>query len=188
VSVEWFSEATDDQMATLFGSGPHTDAGSYYVATAGDVAVMGWRLGLEGPLTRNLHGRVEYTEGKAQWRGTRSATLLRAHEVPRRGRETVSDLRGRLNVDVPSTSTHVLLAYQVTRLEPHGPREQSLAGDGFDVELRQRLPYQPLTAGMLHLVFTLSTLVHQHEAGSLYDEILTSDAPTRLTAGIQLGF
>ena len=190
VSIEWFTEDTDNQMATLFGIGAGSDTGSYYVATAGDVAVMGWRLGVEGPLTRNINGRVEYAEGKARWRGTRSAALLRAQEptVSRRGRETVSDLRGRLNVDVPSSSTHVAFAYQVTRLDPLGPRAQSLAGDGFDVELRQRLPYQPITAGLLHLVFTLSTLAHEHDAESLYDEILTANAPTRMTAGIQVGF
>jgi hypothetical protein len=41
---------------------------------------------------------------------------------------------------------------------------------------------------MLHLVFTLSTLLHRHDVESLYDEILTAEAPARLTAGIQVGF
>jgi hypothetical protein len=190
VSLEWFTEDTVNQLATLFALGGTSQNGSYYVATVGDVSVRGWRLGLQGPLTRHVSGRVEYAEGQAQWHGTRAATLLRAQQpsVSRRGRESVSDLRGRLNVDVPSTSTHLVFGYQVTRLDPLGPKVPSLADDGFDVELRQRLPYQPLTAGMLHVVFTLSTLLHQHDAESLYDEILTSAAPTRLTAGIQVGF
>jgi hypothetical protein len=190
VSVEWFTEETDNQMATLFGVAGSSEAGSYYVATVGDVVVTGWRLGLEGTLARNLTGRVDYTEGKAQWYGTRAARLLRVQEpsVSRRGRESVSDLRGRLNVEVPSTSTHFVFGYQVTRLDPETAKSRSLADDGFDLELKQRLPYQPLTTGILHLVFTLSTLVHQHDAESLYDEILTSEAPTRLTAGIQVGF
>jgi hypothetical protein len=190
ISVEWFTEDTDNQLATLFGVAGANEAGSYYVATAGDVGVTGWRLGLEGILARHVTGRVEYTEGKARWHGPRVARVLRAQEpsVSRRGRENVSDLRGRLNVEVPSTSTHFVFGYQVTRLDPQTPKLESLADDGFDLELRQRLPYQPLTAGKLHLVFTLSTLVHQHGAESLYDEILTSEAPTRLTAGIQVGF
>jgi hypothetical protein len=108
--------------------------------------------------------------------------------VSRHGRESISDLRGRLNVEVPSTATHFVFGYQVTRLDPETTKLRSLADDGFDLELRQRLPYRPLTTGMLHIVFTLSTLVHQHDAESLYDEILTSEAPTRLTAGIQVGF
>ena len=188
--VEWFAEDTNNQMATLFGMDARSDVAPYYVATVGDVAVIGWRVGVEGLIARNVTGQVVYTEGKAQWHGTRAATLLRAREpsVARRGRENVSDLRGRVNVTVPATSTHLVIGYQVTRLDPTAVWLRSLTDDGFDLELRQRLPYQPLTAGMLHLVFTLSTLLHQHDAESLYDEILTAEAPARLTAGIQVGF
>ena len=190
LTVEWFAEDTNNQMATLFGVGAGSEAAPYYVATVGNVDVMGWRLGLEGVIAQNVTGHVEYTEGKARWRGTRAATLLRAEQpaVARRGQESVSDLRGRVNVTVPATSTHLVVGYQVTRLDPASARSRSLADDGFDLELRQRLPYQPLTTGMLHLVFTLSTLLHQHDAESLYDEILTAEAPARLTAGIQVGF
>jgi outer membrane receptor protein involved in Fe transport len=190
LTMEWFAEDTNNQMAVLFGLDAGSEAAPYYIATVGNVAVTGWRVGLEGLIARNVTGRVDYTEGKAQWRGTRAATLLLAREpsVARRGRERVSDLRGRVNVTVPATSTHLAIGYQVTRLAPAAARLRSLADDGFDLELRQRLPYQPLTAGLLHLVFTLSTLLHQHDAESLYDEILTADAPARLTAGIQVGF
>ena len=191
VSVEWFAEETLNQMATLFGvSGSGNEGEPYYVAPVGDVMVTGWRLGLGGTLARNVTGRVDYTEGKALWRGTRVARPLRQADpsAARRGHESVSDLRGRLNVEVPSTSTHLVFGYQVTRVDPAAPKPRSMADDGFDLELRQRLPYQPLTAGMLHVVFTLSTVVHQRDAESLYDEVLTLNAPTRLTAGIQVGF
>lgn len=190
VSLEWLSENTHNQMATLFGLDAAGGGGPYYVATAGHVAVTGWRVGLEGRLTPNVSGRVEYTEGKSQWTGTRAAVRLRQQEpdAARRGREALSDLRGRLNVSVPVTATHLAVGYQLTRLDPEAARPQSLVGDGFDLEVRQRLPYQPLTSGLLHLVFTLSTRLHQHDAESLYDEVLTIDTPARLTAGIQVGF
>ena len=78
--------------------------------------------------------------------------MLRAVEpaIARRGRESISDLRGRVNVTVPATFTHCTIGYQVTRLDPVSARVPSLADDGFDLELRQRLPYQPLAAGRLH--------------------------------------
>jgi hypothetical protein len=191
VTLEWFSENTNNQMAALFGMDSATDAAPYYVATVGHVDVIGWRVGLEGRVMSNVSGRVEYAEGKAQWRSTRAAaTALRATEpaVARRGRETVSNLRGRVNVRMPATSTHLRLGYQITSLDPVSARGRSLVDDGFDLEVRQQLPYQPLTSGMLNFVLTLSTLLHQHDAESIYDEILTVNAPTRLTAGIQVGF
>jgi hypothetical protein len=177
-------------MATLFGLGHATELAPYYVATVGDVEVTGWRVGLDGPIARNITGSVDYTRGKARWRGTRGAAALRALDpsVARRGREGVSDLRGRVNLTIPSSSTQFAIEYQVTSLDPVAAGRPSLTDDGFDVELRQRLPYQPLSRSLLHLVFTLRTLLHQHDMESLYDEVLTADAPARLTAGIQVGF
>ena len=190
LSLEFFVEDTDNQMATLFGLGRTTELAPYYVATVGDVEVTGWRIGLDGPIAQNVTGSVDYTHGQARWRGTRGAAALRAlgSAAARRGRESVSDLRGRVNVSFPSSSTQFAIAYQVTSLDPAAAGRPTLTDDGFDVELRQRLPYQPISRSMLHLVFTLSTLLHQHDVESLYDEVLTADVPARVTAGIQVGF
>jgi hypothetical protein len=190
LTLEWFNENTRDQMVTMFGIDDETEAAPYYVATLGQVEVTGWRVGIEGALASNVNGRVDYTEGKARWSGTRAATQLRRFNpsVARHGRENVSDLRGRLNVAVPATATHVVVRYQLTRLAPVVARTRMLTDDGFALEVRQRLPYEPLTTGLVHLVFTASTLLQQHDGASLYDEVLTTDAPARLTAGIQVGF
>jgi Carboxypeptidase regulatory-like domain/TonB dependent receptor len=190
LAVEWFSENTNNQMATLFGLDVGGDVAPYYVATVGDVEVIGWRIGIEGRMTPTISGRVEFTEGKARWLGTDAGPMLRAvaPAIARRGRESVTHLKGRINVAVPATFTHVTFGYQLMRLDPVAAREQSLTDDGLGIELRQRLPYRPLGAGMLDVVFTLSTLFHHHEAESLYDEALTVHAPARLTAGIRVGF
>ena len=190
LTVEWFTESTDEQMATMFGTNGR-EAGGYYLARVGDVSIAGWRLGVTTPLARYAVGRLEYTTGRAHWQDVSGSQLFDrlAPQVTRRRLEDISDLKAMVNVEVPHTATDVGVAYQVNRLDPTGvaPEATALAEDRFDVKVRQRLPFRPLEAGLLHLLFTLSTLVHD-DAESLYDEVLTVRAPARLTAGIQIGF
>jgi hypothetical protein len=192
VSVEWFAESADNQMATLFGLGDASEAGRYYVATVGHVTMSGWRVRVEGDVGPHVQGRVEYADGRSRWTGARGAARLRQLEptVARGGRESISDLRTSLDVQLPPTATEIAFAFQVSQARPFVEHDiqRDLSARGFDLQVRQRLPYQPLDAGLLNALFTLSTLFHHHESGSLYDEILTVRTPARLTAGIQLGF
>lgn len=192
VGVAWFSESTTGQMATLFGLDRPDDAGHYYVATVGSVAVTGWRVRARGGLGRHVRARVEYATGRALWSDTRGTEALRALEpgVARRGREAVSGLRTAFDISVPATVTHVGVHLIVNRVSPADTSATpgSITGRGVDFEVRQRLPYQPLDAGLLNALFTLSTLLHDSELASLYDDVLTVRAPVRLTAGLQLGF
>ena len=191
LTVEWFSEDTNNQMATLFGLDAGSDGGTVLHrdrrARGGHRLARGARRpdDTERHRPRGIHGRQSAVERHplghacfAPWNRPSRGAAARASRTS----EDASTSR------VPATFTHFTIGYQVTRLDPVAARVRSLADDGFDIELRQRLPYQPLTAGMLHVVFTLSTLLHQHDAESLYDEVLTVQAPARLTAGIQLGF
>ena len=190
IGVHWLSEQTDNQMATLFGL--DGEGGRYDLVTIGDVSLAGWRIALEGQLARHVSGRVAYTEARARWNGGADPrSLVRIDpSILRQGRESVSDLRATMDVTLPVTSTRLVVAYQVNRFDPSGmPSEaQTLTDNGVEVELRQRLPYEPLDAGPLHFLLTLSTLQYEPGAPSLYDEALTVRAPARLTAGIQLGF
>jgi hypothetical protein len=190
ISVHWLSEQTDNQMATIFGL--DGEGGRYDLVTVGDVSLAGWRIALEGQLARHVSGRVEYTEARARWHGGADALSLARIDpsILRQGRESVSDLRATMNVTVPVTSTGLAVVYQVNRFDPAGvPNEiRTLTDNGVELELRQRLPYEPLDAGPLHFLLTLSTMQYETGAPSLYDEALTVRAPARLTAGIQLGF
>ena len=56
------------------------------------------------------------------------------------------------------------------------------------VELRQQLPYQPRHTGEWNVLFTLRTLVHDREGGSIFDELLTASQPARMTGGLQVRF
>jgi hypothetical protein len=192
VGVAWFSESTTDQMATLFGLDRPDDVGHYYVATVGSVAITGWRVRARGDLGPHVRARVEYAAGRALWHDTRGTEALRALEpaTARRGREAVADLRTAFDINVPATLTRVGVGLIVSRISSvDAPAALSaITGRGIDFEVRQRLPYQPLDVGLLNALFTLSTLLHDAESASLYDDVLTVRAPVRLTAGLQLGF
>jgi hypothetical protein len=190
IGVHWLSERTDNQMATIFGL--DGEGGRYALARIGDVSLTGWRVVLEGPLARHVRGRLAYTEARARWSGAAVSHSVKRLDssIFRRGREDVSDLRAAVDVTVPMTRTRLVVAYQMNRFDPAGAsgEAQTLTDNGVDLELRQRLPYEPLDAGPVHLLLTLSTMLHEPGAASLYDEALTVRTPARLTAGIQLGF
>src|SRR5262249_36590791 len=57
LSVRKFFQAADDQVATLFGVDVDGDTDHYLVATAGDVDIDGWSVGLGGPLCPHVNGR-----------------------------------------------------------------------------------------------------------------------------------
>jgi hypothetical protein len=192
VQVEVFAQSTVNQLATLFGLDPGRDVGHYHVASTGDVDVFGWRFRLAGGLSEHVDASVEYASGQARWSGTRVAGVLRrqAPSVARRGREHVSELRAGLDIDVALTATEILFAYRVNTARPKDvtSSQQPIASDGLTLQLRQRLPYQPLYHASLTLLFTFDTLLHDDEAGSIYDELLTVRAPARLTSGIRVAF
>jgi len=192
VRLEWFAQETDNQLATLYGLDPGSEVGHYYIATAGNVDVVGWRIRVTGEVLENVRAGVEYASGQAHWTGTRTAGALRsaAPAFARRGMNQISDLRASLDMSVPRSATHVALVYRLNTAD-RGPHSRTAApiGEGrFNLELSQRLPYQPLDSGMLNLLFTLRTLLHDDEAGSLYDEVLTLRPPTRVTGGLQVRF
>ena len=95
-----------------------------------------------------------------------------------------------VDIDVPRTSTAVLFDYRmsVTDRTDDTRRFAPLGGGRFNLELRQRLPFQPLENGVLNLLFTLRTLLHDDPNGSMYDELLTLRPPTRFTGGLQIRF
>ena len=192
VGVEWFSSQTIDALATLYGLDEASEAGHYYVASAGDVAVMGWKAHASARVSENVQAAIEYASGDARWSPTKLAGALRrsAPELARRGRDRVSDLKASADVTMPRTSTRIAIVYRLNRAER---RESGMAtdriGDGrFHLEVAQRLPYQPIGAGLLNLLFTFRTFVHDEDGGSLYDEVLTLRPPTRLTGGLQVRF
>ena len=63
------------------------------------------------------------------------------------------------------------------------------AAGRFSLEVRHELPYQPLRSGTLDVLVGIRNLYRDiHDAGSIYDELLTVAPPTRLVCGLQVGF
>lgn len=192
IKVEWFSQPTTNQLATMFAIDETSQAGHYYLATVGNVDVVGWRVQAGGRLVEHVSAAIAYSAASARWTGTRSAWLLRrtVPELARRGAEQIANVQTTVDVDVPRTSTAVLFDYRmsVTDQTDDTRRFAPLGGGRFNLEVRQRLPFQPLDTGVLNLLVTLRTLLHDDPNGSVYDELLTLRPPTRFTGGVQLRF
>ena len=193
VSVRRFRQSIDDQVATLFGVEVEGDVDHYLVATAGDVAIDGWSVGISGALSPHVRGQVNYSLGQAAWtHEPASEALVRAAgSTMRDSRESIHDLTTAITGSFPSTATQVSFVYRMSSAFSQTGAVSRLPGfDGrFDVEVHQALPYQPIRGGKLEVLFAVRNLFYDaHDTRSLYDELLTVKPPMRLVGGIQIRF
>ena len=193
VSVRRFRQSIDDQVATLFGVEVEGDVDHYLVATAGDVQIDGWSVGIGGALSPYVRGQVNYSLGQAAWtHEPASAALGRAAgSTMRDNRESIHDLTTAITGSFPSTATAVSFVYRMSSAFSQTGAVSRLPGfDGrFDVEVHQALPYQPIRGGKLEVLFAVRNLFYDaHDTRSLYDELLTVKPPMRLVGGIQIRF
>jgi hypothetical protein len=192
--VGWFSEDAANQLATLFGLDEASEVGHYYVASAGQVRVVGWTASASGQFGPNVRGRVEFSSGRADWgRGPEDARLVArlAPSVVRDGIERVHDLLTALDVAVPRTGTAITVVYRLDSAFSGADRFENAPGAAgrLNFELRQPVPYRPFGGTPLELLFAVRTILHDTDApGSIYDELLTVQAPLRVTTGLQVRF
>jgi len=190
--VEWFSQQVTDQLATLFGLDAASEIGHYYVATPGSLRMSGWRARVSGDLHGHVRGSLALVSGRAEWMPRSGAGLTLRREAPalvRRGTDAVTDLQSSLAVNVPATSTSLSLDYRLSVARQDPPvRARAIRTGRINVELRQQLPYQPRHSGEWTLLFTFRTLMHDRDRGSIYDELLTTRPPARMTGGLQVRF
>ena len=141
MSFRRFRQSTDDQVATLFGVEVEGDTDHYLVATAGDVQIDGWSVGIGGDLSRHVRGQVHYSLGQAAWmhrvRGgsARPCGALGDARRPRvHPRPDDRDFR-----DLPSTSTEVSFVYRMSSAFSQTGAVSRLPGfdGGFDLEVHQ---------------------------------------------------
>jgi hypothetical protein len=192
IGIAWFRESTANQLATLFGLDADKELGRYYVAPAGDVAVSGWRVKVGGRLLPFVRGALTYSHGRAFWTDTVDARVLRRvmpSAAPEEG-QTLHQLAAMLDIAVPESATTLTFAYRLDNGFTTGdPIDRTPAIRGrMNLEVRQKLPYQPTPGSELNLVFTLRTLLRDVDAGAYYDELLTARPPTRVTGGVQVRF
>jgi hypothetical protein len=191
VKVKRFREATDGQLATFFGLG-RRGAAHYVSAAVGDVELDGWTVGVAGRLAPGLRGSVDYSIAGVSWQHPHPTRLVGrlAPSTVRTSPERLHDLAASLDADLPGTSTRVSMAYRVSSgFSLTRQAAGSDVGGRFSLEVRHELPYQPLRGGTLDLLVGIRNLYQDiHEAGSLYDELLTVSPPTRFIGGIQVRF
>jgi hypothetical protein len=193
LTVQRFSQASQDQIATLFGLDDASQVGHYYVATAGDVELDGWSIGVAGTFRSVLAGAVTYRHATAEWDtpARRRALRTAAPSVSRGGAETTHDLTASLEATLPVSATRILAAYRVNSAfsAPRGESANPNLDGRFSVEVRQHLPFQPFRGGELNLLLSARTLLRDLSSeGAFYDELLTVAPPTRLTCGLQMRF
>jgi hypothetical protein len=193
VSFRRFRQYVDDQVATLFGVEVEGDIDHYLVATAGDVIIDGWSVGIGGAISPHVKGQINYSLGQAAWTHEPGAAALgrAARSAMRDGHESIHDLTTAIAGTFPSTSTEVSFVYRMSSAFSQTGAVSRLPGfDGrFDVEVHQALPYQPIHGGRLEVLFAVRNLFYDaHDTRSMYDELLTVKPPLRLVGGIQIRF
>lgn len=193
VGVRWFRETTRNQMATMFGLENSGGVGHYFVATPGNVSVEGFALRLSGQFTSRVKASMDYSLSRARWDFGWQARAIR-HAMPsavRPGQEQLHDLTSTLEASISETQTNVSVAYRLnSAFTQQGADGIAPIFDGrFDVQVRQGLPYQPISGGRIDLMVSVSNLFRDpRNAGSYFDELLTVRTPRRVLGGVQVRF
>ena len=191
VHVRAFAQQTTNQIATLFALGSQTSPGHYRVAQAGAVGVAGWAVGLTGTWGGALKSQVEYARLAADWHSLGRTRGLRrlSPSVVRDELEHLHDVTASLEATLNEARTRIRVQF---RSSTAFSREDDVApgpGSRFDIQVHQALPYRPLGASRLEVLFAARTMFRDPQTGlSRYDELLTVAPPLRLMGGIQVRF
>ncbi len=196
IGVRWFREDTRDQLATAFGSDTSRGLGHYYVATAGDVAIEGWALRASGWVTPYVRASVDYSLSRARWALGPQGDVLQVlmPEPLRTDRRYLHDVTSTIDARIPDTDTNLLVAYRLNTAMT-APNTDALAhalAGRFDVQLRQALPFQPISGSRVEVLLAINNLFRDPAsglaAGSYFDELLTIRTPRRVMGGVQVRF
>ena len=193
IGVRWFHEATRNQMATMFGLSDRGAVGHYFVATPGDVELEGVAVRVSGQFTSRVKASMDYSLSRARWQYGSQADAIRQRmpSAVRPSTERLHDLTSTLEAAIPETQTNLSVAYRLnSAFTQEGTDGIAPIFDGrFDVQLRQALPYQPISGGRIDLLVSVSNLFRDpRNAGSFFDELLTVRTPRRVLGGVQVRF
>jgi len=191
LGVRRFYQRTDDQLVALFGvNAPPAfaaDPTHYYVATAGSVDAQGWGVRLSSPMTRRIRGSIDYSLTHARWiPGLEANVPLSA---VRGEEENIHDVTTSLEATIPETATRVYVVYKLNSAFAY-PDGKGVPGfDGrFDLLVNQGLPFS-LISSQWEVLVGIRNLFREPDAlGSVYDELLVVNPPTRFVGGFLVRF
>ena len=195
LTLRAFRQRTDDQIATVFGAAPlqrsPAELGHYYVATAGDVLVRGWGIGVTRAVADGVRGTVDYRVSTAQWSGSEDELLL-ALAVPGLGpdgSERLHDLTTAIETEIPQTATRVFAIYRITSAPETMGETSAGPAARFDVRVTQSLPFLDFTNAQWEMLVGVRNLFRETAAdGSVYDELLVLRPPKRVVGGLTVRF
>jgi len=185
--LDWFAQSVEDQMAVVYRPSVSRDAG-YDVLSAGDAAMVGWRLHVAGRLPARVGATLQLTSASSRWLED-SLSIRRTLSVGR-GAERVDSLQTSFTWSSPLRTTLVMVRHRVS----HVQSRDAVAGSGvfrrqqIALEFQQRSPLQPLDAGIVTLFFDLRSALYGDASASLYDDLLVTGNPARVSGGLQLQF
>jgi hypothetical protein len=197
VAAHWFQEHTRNQLATMFGLDAGRDVGHYYVASAGDVTLQGWKVSASGWFTSRVKASVDYSLSQASWVYGPEAAAIAAvlPSALRPQQERLHDVTSSLHARIPESQTNIFLAYRINSAftRPDATGLAPMFDGRFDVQIRQALPYQPIQGGRIEVLVAINNLFRDPATGgafggSFYDELLTVRAPRRVLGGVQVRF
>jgi len=196
ISARVFRQHVDDQLVTLFGvdqpGQPSAVLGHYFVANSGGVDASGYSAGIKAVIAARVHGSVEYSFARANWKPADNLTylLLVAPSAVRSSDERVHDIATSIEADVPETSTRVMVLYRISNAFAGRSFADSSGVDGrFDVQVRQSLPFLDFSSAKWEMLVTVRNFFRDANSDqSLYDELLVVHPPKRVVGGLTLRF
>jgi len=191
-AVRLFRQTVDNQVVTLFGSGPDSSAGRpghYFVASAGDIEATGWSVSARRATESGNRASIEYTNVGARWtRRSPDAQVLAliAGTVPS-DIERVHDLTASVEGVLPLTETRVFMVYKInSRFAESGPGRQ---GARFDIRVNQSLPFLNFSGARWEVLMAMRSMFSDGAAdASIYDELLVVRSPKRMVGGVAVRF
>jgi hypothetical protein len=200
IGLRAFHQRIENQLVTVFGMRtpdmPPAQLGHYFVASAGDIDVRGWGIGLSREVAGYLRGSVDYSFAAAQWNATgrladQTRLAARLPSALRTGLENMHDLTTSVEAVMPRSATRVYFIVKMNNayIRADGTDGQPGFDGRFDLQLNQGLPFLDLFNTDWEMLVGVRNLFRESlTEASLYDELLVARPPKRLIGGITVRF
>jgi hypothetical protein len=200
IGVRAFHQRVDNQLVTVFGMRtpdmPPAVLGHYFVASAGNVDVRGWGIGVSREVAGFIRGSIDYWFAAADWAhngrlADERRLALRLPSALRTGLENVHDITTSVEAVMPRSATRVYFVVKMNSayIRANGNEDQPGLDGRFDLQVNQGLPFLDLFNSDWEMQVGVRNLFHDSATeASVYDELLVARPPKRLVGGITVRF